>query len=167
MDTTTENYAAELVDLTAGLAERYPADEDAQRAAEYAGQVARDHAEPAHNPAIRTALEAIWSALPEDPNRALGIFDHLATIDRENGGANVAARLERLRAAIRAESVSYGELAELQDLADYIEPGDVELAEPAGIPETQFHLRMVSSAELDPGDPEERAELERRARMGD
>lgn len=46
-----------------------------------------------------------------------------------------AAALERLRRAIRAERISYGELAELQDLAEHIEPGDVELLEWAGVPE--------------------------------
>lgn len=44
-------------------------------------------------------------------------------------------RLEYLRGELRAERLSYGELAELQGLADYIEFGDVELLEPAGVPE--------------------------------
>lgn len=44
-------------------------------------------------------------------------------------------RLEQLRKAIRAENISYGELAELQSLAKYIDKGDVELLEPAGVPE--------------------------------
>lgn len=48
-----------------------------------------------------------------------------------------ARRLEELRAAIHAESISYGEIAELQSLAEYIEPGDVELLEWAGVPEEQ------------------------------
>lgn len=47
----------------------------------------------------------------------------------------VAERLEELRAILRAESISYGELSELQDLAEYIDEGDVELLEPAGVPE--------------------------------
>lgn len=49
---------------------------------------------------------------------------------------NTAERLEYLRAEIRAERISYGELAELQDLADHIDPGDVELLEWAGVPES-------------------------------
>lgn len=53
----------------------------------------------------------------------------------------VRERLEELRAAIRAESISQDEVAELQGLADHIEPGDVELAEWAGIPEQEFALR--------------------------
>lgn len=44
-------------------------------------------------------------------------------------------RLEYLRGQLRAERISYGELAELQGLADQIEPGDVELLEAAGVPE--------------------------------
>ena len=45
------------------------------------------------------------------------------------------ARLEYLRAQIRAESISYGEIAELQGLAEHIDPGDVELLQWAGVPE--------------------------------
>lgn len=45
-------------------------------------------------------------------------------------------RLEYLRAELRAERISYGELIELQNLAPYIEKGDVELLEAAGIEET-------------------------------
>jgi len=44
-------------------------------------------------------------------------------------------RLEYLRTELRNERISYGELAELQSLAQYIEPGDVELLEAAGVPE--------------------------------
>lgn len=44
-------------------------------------------------------------------------------------------RLEYLRGEIRAERISYGELAELQSLAAHIEPGDTELLEWAGVPE--------------------------------
>lgn len=46
-----------------------------------------------------------------------------------------AERLEYLRGEIRAERISYGELAELQTLAPHIDPGDVELLEAAGVPE--------------------------------
>jgi hypothetical protein len=44
-------------------------------------------------------------------------------------------RLEELRTKLRAERISYSELAELQSLAHEIEPGDVELLEAAGVPE--------------------------------
>ena len=45
------------------------------------------------------------------------------------------ARLEELRTELRAERISTGELLELQSLAKYIEEGDVELLEAAGVPE--------------------------------
>lgn len=47
----------------------------------------------------------------------------------------IAERLEELRAELRAERISYGELHELQSLAEHIDPGDVELREAAGVPE--------------------------------
>ena len=47
----------------------------------------------------------------------------------------IKKRLEYLRQELRQERISYGELAELACLAEYIEPGDVELLEPAGVPE--------------------------------
>ena len=46
-----------------------------------------------------------------------------------------ADRLEYLRGELRAERISWGELAELQSLADKIDQGDVELLEAAGVPE--------------------------------
>lgn len=49
--------------------------------------------------------------------------------------SHTTARLEALRAALRAEDISYGELSELQGLAPFIAPGDVELLEAAGVPE--------------------------------
>lgn len=48
---------------------------------------------------------------------------------------DVRARLEYLRGELRAERISYGELAELQSLAGHIDSGDVELLEAAGVPE--------------------------------
>lgn len=47
----------------------------------------------------------------------------------------VRRRLEYLRRELRAGRMSYGEQVELQDLARYIEPGDIELLEAAGVPE--------------------------------
>lgn len=44
-------------------------------------------------------------------------------------------RLEYLRSQIEAERISYGEIAELQELTDYIDPDDVVLLEWAGVPE--------------------------------
>jgi hypothetical protein len=47
----------------------------------------------------------------------------------------IRIRLEELRTELRAERISYGELAELQGLAEHIEPSDLELLEAAGVPE--------------------------------
>lgn len=59
-------------------------------------------------------------------------------IEREIGLKvnTVQERLEYLRGRLRAESISYGELAELQSLVDHIDEGDVELLEAAGVPES-------------------------------
>lgn len=47
----------------------------------------------------------------------------------------IREQLEYLRGQLRAERIAWGELAELQSLAEYIEPGDLELLEAAGVPE--------------------------------
>jgi hypothetical protein len=44
-------------------------------------------------------------------------------------------RLEYLRGELRAEKISYGDLAELQSLREYIGSDDVELLEAAGAEE--------------------------------
>lgn len=49
----------------------------------------------------------------------------------------IQERLEYLRGEIRAERISYGEIAELQSLAQYIDAGDVELLEWASVPENK------------------------------
>ena len=56
---------------------------------------------------------------------------------KHNGyGERIAARrLEELRTELRAERISYGELAELFKLHEYIASDDVELLEAAGVPE--------------------------------
>jgi hypothetical protein len=46
-----------------------------------------------------------------------------------------AKRLEELRVEIENERISYGEIAELQGLAKYIDSGDILLLEWAGVPE--------------------------------
>lgn len=64
-----------------------------------------------------------------------------------------AARLEYLRGELRAERISYGELAELQGLVEHIDPGDAELLEAAGVPEAQECPHdFVSRPEWAPGD---------------
>lgn len=47
----------------------------------------------------------------------------------------ISARLEYLRGELRAGRISYSEQADLEGLAEHIEPGDVELLEAAGVPE--------------------------------
>lgn len=47
----------------------------------------------------------------------------------------IKERLAYLRGEIEAERISYGEIAELQSLAPYIDSGDVVLLEAAGVPE--------------------------------
>ena len=47
----------------------------------------------------------------------------------------IKQRLAYLRKEIEAERISYGEIAELQDLADHIDSSDTLLLEWAGIPE--------------------------------
>jgi hypothetical protein len=48
---------------------------------------------------------------------------------------NIKKRLEYLRKEIKAERISYGEIAELQSLAAYIDSNDVELLQWAGVEE--------------------------------
>lgn len=50
--------------------------------------------------------------------------------------AEAVCILEYLRGELRAERISYGELHELQSLAQHIDAGDVELLEAAGVPES-------------------------------
>lgn len=48
---------------------------------------------------------------------------------------DILARLEYLRTQIDAEQISYGEISELESLAEHIAPGDVQLLEWASVPE--------------------------------
>jgi hypothetical protein len=49
--------------------------------------------------------------------------------------STIPERLAYLREEIQNERISYAEIAELQSLAEHIDPGDVELLEWAGVPE--------------------------------
>lgn len=64
-------------------------------------------------------------------------LDNLKTkIDKINPTTDsIKAELEELRQAIRDENISYGEISRLENLADYIEFGDVELLQWANVPE--------------------------------
>jgi hypothetical protein len=74
-------------------------------------------------------------------SRPLDRLRHHVTgaIEREETEAIVEVtprqRLEYLRKELRAERISYGELSELESLAEYIDAGDVELLEAAGVSE--------------------------------
>ena len=48
----------------------------------------------------------------------------------------IKVRLEYLRKELRAERISYLEIVELQDLSEHIDPGDTELLEASGTPES-------------------------------
>jgi len=67
----------------------------------------------------------------------------------------IRARLEALRTEIRAERISYGEIAELQGLAEHIEPGDVELLQWAGVPEGHDPRIVVGASYTDDSHPDE------------
>ena len=45
-------------------------------------------------------------------------------------------RLEYLRGEIEAERISYGEISELESLAEHIDPEDILLLQWAGVPES-------------------------------
>ena len=47
----------------------------------------------------------------------------------------IKKRLEEIRKSIKEESVSYGEIVELQTLKKYISKNDIELLQWAGVPE--------------------------------
>jgi hypothetical protein len=49
--------------------------------------------------------------------------------------SKIKERLEYLRGEIKAERISYGEIAELQSLAGHIDPSDTQLLEWAGVSE--------------------------------
>jgi hypothetical protein len=65
--------------------------------------------------------------------------------------ATIQDRLEYLRGELRAERISWGELAELQGLAEHIQPGDVELLEAAGVPEHDTAPHEGDTGRMDHG----------------
>ena len=69
-----------------------------------------------------------------EPEPGTGV--NLAAVERLEHFA-ATERLEYLRGELRAERISYGELAELQDLAPHIGADDLELREAAGLPERE------------------------------
>lgn len=57
------------------------------------------------------------------------------TRNHQKGPEMTTERLEYLRKQIEGERISWGELLELQGMADQIDPGDVQLLQWAGVPE--------------------------------
>ena len=88
-----------------------------------AGFTVEDRTEP-----IQIDLDAEEDA-EWDKLQAAGIISPCAGHDKET------ERLEEIREEINNESVSYGEIVELQELSEFIEEGDVQLLEVAGVPE--------------------------------
>lgn len=91
---------------------------------------------------IGEAGQIAYGLAEDDDRECVGIFMAdtwpqvlRAAITFTHGTPEIRARLEELRAVLRLECISYGELAELQGLAPYIDPSDVELLEAAGVPE--------------------------------
>lgn len=82
-----------------------------------------------------TLAEVICNLEGNDPNNETHWEAALLSADERL--VYVAERLEYLRGQIEAESISYEEIAELQGLAEFIEPGDVQLLEWAGVPESE------------------------------
>jgi hypothetical protein len=76
------------------------------------------------------------------------LTDNLEDDDDTDHDDDIPARLEYLRGEIRAERISYGEIAELQGLAGHIGADDAELRQWAGIPEHD-------DTDTDPDDGEE------------
>lgn len=65
----------------------------------------------------------------------IGAYNYMTALELCEEYQNNLDRLEYLRSQLDQECISYGELAELADLKDYIEPDDVQLLEAAGVPE--------------------------------
>jgi hypothetical protein len=97
------------------------------------GEITRTYTGKLERADLATArtVAAVARGILQEPVRIVRVTD-LAVMPDE---ATPAERLEYLRGELRAERISYGELSELQNLAGYIEPGDTELLEPAGVPE--------------------------------
>lgn len=82
--------------------------------------------------ALKELLKEYDQHVPEDCTcqKALAAAQNARTL--LNG---IRDRLKYLRGEIEAERISYSELAELQGLAEFIDPSDVLLLEWAGVPE--------------------------------
>lgn len=64
------------------------------------------------------------------------LFDCVSCSRLFTDSKSIKTRLEYLRGEIQAQRISWGEIAELQSLVEYIGPDDTELLEWAGVAET-------------------------------
>lgn len=56
-------------------------------------------------------------------------------VEKKVSEKDAKKRLEQIRKSLRKEKLSYGEIAELEALADFIDDDDIELRQAAGLPE--------------------------------
>lgn len=82
-----------------------------------------------------------WSSVERILNEIGVTIEWLRDLGTKNTDAillteSVPVRLDYLRGEILNERISYGEIAELQSLIEYIAPDDVLLLEWAGVPES-------------------------------
>ena len=94
-----------------------------------------------HSPHRTITTEGVWVRSPDPDPLLPDSFIYSSAHQDCYQAWKARERLEYLRGEIRAERISYKELAELQFLAPYIEGGDTELAQWAGIPEDEFRER--------------------------
>ena len=59
--------------------------------------------------------------------------------------SKIRKRLQYLRGEIQAERISYGEIAELQSLARFIPPDDIELRQWAEVPESTTYPEHIKT----------------------
>jgi hypothetical protein len=92
----------------------------------------------------RTMITAMAElALPEEETLGPVSLEQLeaeSTVVHDEDDPKV--RLEKIREAIHAENISYGEIAELQGLVEHIEPHDAELLEWAGVSEEDYRAGL-------------------------
>jgi hypothetical protein len=74
-------------------------------------------------------------AFQEANSDEAGAYNYMTALELCEEYQNSLDRLEEIRAELIAERISYGELAELASLKDYIDPSDVQLLEAASVPE--------------------------------
>lgn len=83
-----------------------------------------------------------WGTLSEE-DRTARLDAVIKQLDGKPEGESIKDRLEYLRGEIRAERISYGEIAELQSLKEHIADDDVELLEWAGVSEEEYNSRKA------------------------